>query len=327
MLYKKIKDILGDDLEKVGQIMRRSLGSDIGLLNSTNEAVLSHSGKQLRPILTILVARACSGGSSTSDTLKCAAAVELLHNATLLHDDVADNSSVRRGAPTVMSLLGPSAAVLLGDYWLIKCIDNILAVDREPMMVVRTVAKTLSDLAEGELLQLEKASSCDTDFSDYKRIIYSKTASLFEASAVCGAISVDASDVLTQAVKTYACNLGMAFQVKDDIFDYFGSDSLGKPVGVDLKEQKITMPLLGALDAATADEAARIRALVKTISEHPENAAEVVAFVKSNNGIQAATGVLNGFIAAAVSALAPIPDCIEKECLVELARFVGERNK
>ena len=310
MLYKKIKDIVGEDLEKVRQIMRRSLGSDIGLLNSTNQTVLSHSGKQLRPILTILVARACSGGASTGDTLKCAAAVELLHNATLLHDDVADNSSVRRGAPTVMSILGPSAAVLLGDYWLIKCIDNILAVDREPMEVVRAVAKTLSDLAEGELLQLQKASSCDTNLSDYKRIIYSKTASLFEASAICGAISVNASDVLAQAVKTYAYNLGMAFQVKDDIFDYLGSDSLGKPVGVDLKEQKITMPLLGALAAVSEEESARIRSLVKTIYEKPENAAEVVDFVKRNGGIQAANKVLNDFIAAAVSALAPVPDCI-----------------
>ncbi|MCR5004138.1 MAG: polyprenyl synthetase family protein [Bacteroidales bacterium] len=307
--------------------MRRSLGSDIKLLNSTNEIVLSHSGKQLRPIIALLFAKACSNGSLSEDTYKSAAAVELLHNATLLHDDVADDSAVRRGVPTVMSLLGPSAAVLLGDYWLVKCIDNILALDNEPMRVIRTVAKTLSDLAEGELLQLQKASSCDTDFNDYIRIIYNKTASLFEASAVCGALSVSAPDEMTEAAKSYAYNLGLAFQIKDDIFDYLGSDSLGKPVGIDIKEQKITMPLLGALDNVSAEKALEIRAMVKSVGDKPELVDEIRNFVKSNGGIEAAVKVLNDYIDKAVKSLAPIPDCREKDLLTSLARFVGDRNK
>src|SRR5574344_1609777 len=210
----QIKEFLGCDWTRTESLIRSSLRSDINLLNTTNDAILSHSGKQLRPILALLIARACSGGHTTSDTINFAAASELLHNATLLHDDVADSSSERRGAPTVMAILGGPASVLLGDYWLVKAMDNILASSAHGNDVIRIFSKTLSSLAEGEMLQLQKASSGDTEEEDYFRIIYSKTASLFESTCVSAAISVNAPEAWVEAVRNYAVSLGIGFQVK-----------------------------------------------------------------------------------------------------------------
>ena len=179
MTLDEIKDFLGQDWKDTDALIRSSLESDISLLNATNKAILDHSGKQLRPIVSLLVARACGGGRVNADSVRYAAAAELLHNATLLHDDVADSSCERRGAPTVMAILGGPASVLLGDFWLVKALENILASSANCNEVIRIFAGTLSSLAEGEMLQLQKASSGDTVEEDYYRIIYSKTASLF----------------------------------------------------------------------------------------------------------------------------------------------------
>lgn len=166
MTLDEIKEFLGNDWKETDGLIRSSLRSDIDLLNTTNEAILEHSGKQLRPIVSLLVARACGNGKANEDSVSCAAASELLHNATLLHDDVADSSSERRGAPTVMAILGGPASVLLGDYWLVKAMDNILASSAHGNEVIRIFSKTLSSLAEGEMLQLQKASSGDTEEED-----------------------------------------------------------------------------------------------------------------------------------------------------------------
>ena len=154
-----------------------------------------------------------------------------------------------------MAILSGPASVLVGDFWLVKAIRCILDAARNSERAIRLFAKTLSDLAEGELLQMQKASACDTTREDYIRIIYSKTASLFEAAVLSGAVSADAPEEWTAALAGYARNLGLAFQIKDDIFDYTGGEVLGKPVGIDLREQKITLPLLAALDDAADDEA------------------------------------------------------------------------
>ena len=178
-----VKEYLGAEWVAVQECIAASLASDIELLNQTNRSILSHSGKQLRPILALLSARACSAdGRASEATVRYAAAAELMHNATLLHDDVADDSDQRRGVPTIRSLMGPTVSVLLGDYWLVKAMDLILGDHEADSKVIRIFSKTLSDLAEGELLQLQKAQSGDTVEEDYLRIIYSKTASLFAAS-------------------------------------------------------------------------------------------------------------------------------------------------
>ena len=322
-----IRERLEPDWEKVSDSIRSVLGSDIELLNTTNMSILSHSGKQMRPMLALLIARACSGGMVTEASIRYAASSELLHNATLLHDDVADESEQRRGVPTIMSLMGPSVSVLLGDYWLVKAMELILGDADSDTRVIKIFSKTLSDLAEGEMLQLQKAQKGDTDQNDYLRIIYNKTASLFEAACVSAAVSVGASEQYEKAAKDYAVALGLAFQIKDDILDYDGSEAVGKPLGVDILEQKITMPLLGAMSNVSEEEESRIRGLVSDIVGHPEYRDEIVAFVKSNGGLEYAVRELEKYVDDAVKALAVLPDSYEKECLVALAYYTGKRNK
>lgn len=327
MTLDEIKDFLGQDWKDTDALIRSSLESDISLLNATNKAILDHSGKQLRPIVSLLVARACGGGRVNADSVRYAAAAELLHNATLLHDDVADSSFERRGAPTVMAILGGPASVLLGDFWLVKALENILASSANCNEVIRIFAGTLSSLAEGEMLQLQKASSGDTVEEDYYRIIYSKTASLFEAAFVSAAISVNAPADWIEAVRDYAVSLGIAFQIKDDIFDYSDGKKIGKPVGIDLEEQKITLPLLGALAAASPERAKQIRGMVLDILEHPEYKEEIVGFVKEGKGIEYAVSRLEDYVSKAVDALAVLPDSKEKDYLVKIAGFTAYRDK
>ena len=326
MDFSSIKDFLKEDLDKVNKLMATSLSTDIELLDKTNRAILSHNGKQVRPVLTLLVARACSGGFVTDDTIKYAAAVELLHNATLLHDDVADDSPVRRGAPTVMSILGGRASVLLGDYWLVKGMENILASRNSSDKVIRIFASTLTDLAEGELLQLQKAETGDTLEKDYYRIIYDKTASLFVASAAAGAISVSATEEKMSAARTYAKCLGVAFQIRDDIFDYEENVEIGKPVGLDLKEKKITLPLLGALAKAGEERGREIRRKLCRIDDHPEYGGEIIEFVKSEGGIEYARKRLYEYVDNARIALRLFGDMQEVEMLGEIAEFTADRK-
>lgn len=324
MDIKSVREYLGKDWKAVKEKIETSLMSDIALLNATNSSILSNSGKQLRPLLALLVARACSGHQISEATIRYAAAAELLHNATLLHDDVADNSDQRRGVPTIMSLMGPSVSVLVGDYWLVKAMEMILGSSEEDHMVTKIFSKTLSDLAEGEMLQLQKAQNGDTVQDDYLRIIYSKTASLFEAACVSAAISVNASEEYMTAARNYAVALGIAFQIKDDILDYSGTESVGKPLGVDIMEQKITMPLLGAIAHAPAQES-RIRDLVKGIVDHPEYRDEIVTFVKENSGIEYAVRQLDKYVEKAVEALSVLPLCRERALLEDLAYFTAKR--
>ncbi len=317
---------MGDDWTRVRECITLALNSDISLLNSTNDMILAHSGKQLRPLLSLMMARACSLSTSLPDaSIRYAAASELLHNATLLHDDVADDSEQRRGAPTIMSLMGPSVSVLLGDFWLVKAVELVLDASDGNMRVIRLFSKTLSDLAEGEMLQLQKAQNGDTDKEDYLKIIYNKTASLFEAACVSAAISVNAKEEYEKAAKDYAVSLGLAFQIKDDMLDYAGTDSVGKPLGVDILEQKITMPLLGAFENAGSEEEKRIRLLVKNIVDHPEYRDVIVEFVKNNKGLEYSKIQLNKHIDQAISALESLPDSAEKKILKELAYYTAER--
>ena len=327
MDINSVKEYLGESWISVSERIVSSLDSDIDLLNVTNRSILSHSGKQLRPILALLFARACSGGSVSEATIRYAAAAELLHNATLLHDDVADGSDKRRGVPTIMSLMGPSVSVLLGDYWLVKAMELILAGGDSDARVIKIFSKTLSDLAEGEMLQLQKAQSGDTNKEDYLRIIFSKTASLFEEACLSAAVSVSVSAEYENAAREYSVALGKAFQIKDDILDYDGTESVGKPLGVDILEQKITMPLLGAMEMAGAQKAAEVRALVKDIIGHPEYRDEIVGFVKENGGLDYAEAELDHYVGQAVKALDVLPDSFEKTCLIELAHFTARRKK
>ena len=325
----EIKAYLQPGLEQVNAFINMALRSDIPLLDSTNRSLREHPGKMMRPMLALLVAGAAGEATPPpEDTYRYAAATELLHNATLLHDDVVDGATERRGLPTVASILGGSTAVLIGDYWLEKCLQLVLGARREADRVLRLFAQTIGHLTEGELLQMQKASTADTTQADYLRIIYGKTASLFESAAMSAAISVAASEELIRAMGDYAYLLGLAFQIKDDIFDYEEEAAdIGKPVGIDLMEQKITQPLLCVLEKASSAEQQEIRSLVKNIPDHPENVDRVRAFVKENDGVALAKDVMDFYVEKAISCLESLPESKEKLYLARLARFVGQRDK
>jgi len=324
MDLKEIKEFLGEDWKRIEKIISESLKSDIELLDRTNEAILAHSGKMIRPMLAILVARACSGGKPSEASYLYAASSELLHNATLLHDDVADNSNQRRGNPTIMSLFGPTVSVLIGDFWLVKAMEGILSAS-DDSMVIRIFSRTLSDLAEGEMLQLEKAEKSDTEEPDYYKIVFNKTASLFRAAALSAAISVGSCKTVQDAVAQYAELLGIAFQIRDDIFDYSPVSTAGKPVGLDIIERKITLPLLGALSGTTEEKGMEIRRMVSGIEGHPEYRDVIVDFVRKGGGIKYAQERLSEYIDGAVKCLDVLPDSREKDYLRQLAYFVGQR--
>lgn len=316
MSKEAIIEYLGSDWTRTQEMIRSSLQTDVELLSDVNEEVLSHGGKMLRPMLTLLIARAC--GILTEDSIKYAVASEILHNATLMHDDVADESAERRGVPTVSSRLGPNAAVLVGDFWLARAVRVVLDTDHHEE-VVSYFSKTLADLAEGEMLQLQKASSGDTTEEEYYRIIYSKTASLFEASLLAGAVSSEACDEYKEIARNYAKSLGIAFQIKDDILDYVGDKKVGKPVGIDLREQKITLPLIGAMMNSPREK--EIRQKVTRIHSNPEYLEEISEYVRNGGGLEYAAKRLKEHVERAVAALSPLPDSRAKEFLIQLAEY------
>lgn len=320
----EVKEFLGEDWKRAEAKMDMELKSEISLLNSTNAYIQSHSGKQLRPLLCLLIARAISG-RVTEDTVCFAAAVELLHNATLLHDDVADASDERRGLPTVYSLLGPSVSVLVGDYWLVKAMSCVMESDLVSKSMT-LFSDALLHLSEGEMLQLEKAKSGDTDYKAYKEIIFDKTASLFEVVGYSAALSVGADEKTTEAMKTFTTNIGLAFQMRDDIFDYSSGLDVGKPLGVDILEKKITLPLLCAFKNAGPEEEARIRKMVVTIDDDLSRRDEIVRFVAENGGIEGAQLILDEHIEKALGSLTVLGESREKEMLVALANYIGNRK-
>lgn len=318
----EIIGFLGEDWRYVESLITETLSTDIRLLSGINNQILVHGGKKLRPMVTVLMGRACNGGAANDDCLRYAAASELLHNATLLHDDVADQSDTRRGEPTVRSVLGPNASVLVGDFWLASAVRTVMETKCRDK-IVHLLSKTLIDLSEGEMFQLEKSDTADTTEEDYLRVIYCKTASLFEAACVGAAQAVNAGESYTRAAEDYGRALGLAFQIQDDILDYDGDSRLGKPVGMDLLERKITLPLIGALRNCLEEQ--KIRRMVKDISTHPENVVKIQRFVVENGGVEYAAGVLDRFVSKACAALDVLPDSPEKKYLCQIALYNSHR--
>lgn len=321
---EELKAYIKADMGRVAALVEKSLGTDIPLLEKCNRHILEHKGKMVRPMITLLMADAI--GSINDNTINFAAAAELIHNASLLHDDVADNSDSRRGVPTISSILGPRPSVLLGDFWLVKGIARILDATENSSRVMNLFGKTLSELAEGEMLQLEMAKGGATTEKEYYRIIYDKTATLFETSALAGAISAGATPEQEAAAGEFASSLGIAFQIKDDILDYEGDETLGKPLGQDLLEKKITLPLLGAMKACPSQEQ-KIREMVKGIEPGSEAQKTISSFVVENGGIDYAEEAMNAYLAKGIKALDAFPKGKAKFYLSMLAAYVGNRNK
>ena len=318
-MTQAVTDYLGKDWIYFKEVFFKNLGAEIPLLNKINEYLFSTSGKCLRPMLCLLSAHACSGAASEPAIL-CAAAAEMIHTATLLHDDVADNDTVRRGKPNVMSLYSPAASVLVGDYWLASAIRTII--DDCDKRVFKSYGKCIEELAMGEMLQMQKSDSLEMSLEDYLSIIDCKTASLFRAAMVGGAFSVDAPQEYVDAVDSYAHHLGRAFQMEDDILDYSPHLDTGKAAGNDIAEQKITLPLLGALNRASKTECEEV---VSQIRKGDIN--EVLSFVENKGGMEYARDCFTNETALAIDALAPLPESRAKALLADLARNLLTRNR
>ena len=333
MDIKEVKIELGKDWSGYQEVLISALSNDNVYVSKINNYLIENAGKQLRPVLSLLAARAC--GDVNHLNYNCAAVAEMIHTATLLHDDVADDGDLRRGVPTVKAIFGQASSVLAGDYWLAKAL-GLLTVCNPRILGCFTTA--VQELAEGELIQMEKSESLDTTEEDYYRIISGKTASLFVAATKSAALAISAPDSFVEAISNYAYQLGLAFQIRDDIFDYTPGMDTGKIAGADIKERKITLPLLCAMRKAQSQEAEAVRKRIALIDNSvvkggniSEKEMEIIAtvneFVQKYNGIAESQAILEEHSRKAIESLSILPDSKAKERLVQLAKFVGTRSK
>lgn len=318
---KEVQQFLGKAWTDFQRCFAESLESDIPLLDKANQYLLGHGGKKLRPLFTLLIAKALRGDCNER-VVRCAAASELLHTATLMHDDVADNAPTRRGVPTMMTVYSPTTAVLLGDYWLSKAMD--LIIDHPDKRVLHVFSKCLADLASGEMLQLEKAEKADTTEDDYRRIIYCKTTSLFEACMVSAACSVEASEEEIERCRIYAWHIGQAFQMRDDMLDYSPELSIGKPTGQDILEKKITLPLFGLFEKAPRSVVREVRRRMK--NPDAELVSDVFAWVRQYDAMSYAREKLDAEIQQAVEVLAAFPASPSRDYLEKMAGMIAIRT-
>ncbi|MDR0295218.1 MAG: polyprenyl synthetase family protein [Prevotellaceae bacterium] len=316
------KNFLGNNWTAFENFYRSALRSDIAFLNTINDYLLQHSGKQLRPLLTLIAAKLC--GEITASAYVAAAAVEMVHTASLLHDDVVDNADWRHGMPTVKTLWKSQAAVLTGDYWLSRAFQ--LVVEHQEHRLLPTFTSCLLNLSEGELFQMSKAQILDTTQDDYYTIIGKKTASLMSAGMKAGAITGGGSklDILNMNIAGYA--LGLAFQIRDDIFDYTKNNFFDKPTGIDLREQKITLPLICALKNVENNKREEIIREVKKAAKNSRSAAKVTTFVRQQGGIETAQSIQQEHINEAIAIFLSYPESEICRLLINIARYLAKRD-
>jgi len=313
--------LVATDMREVDAVIRRRLTSDVALVNQIGEYIIGAGGKRMRPMLVIMFARAL--GFRGAEQHELAATVEFIHTATLLHDDVVDESSLRRGRQTANALFGNAASVLVGDFLYSRAFQMMVSVNR--MRVLEVLADATNVIAEGEVLQLMNMHDPDIAVSEYLRVIRFKTAKLFEASARLGAVLADASSDVEEACAAYGRSLGTAFQLVDDLLDYEGNTAeLGKNVGDDLREGKPTLPLLIAMERGTATE----RELIRHAIEHGEVArlAEIVEIVRHTGAIAATREAARREADQAATQLEHLPESEYREALLEFCARSVERS-
>ncbi len=296
--------------------------SRVMLLDQIMGYIVKRKGKQLRPMFVFLVAQ--MNGGVTEATYRGAALIELLHTATLVHDDVVDDSNYRRGFFSVNALWKNKIAVLVGDYLLSRGL--LLSIDHGDFNLLRLVSNAVREMSEGELLQMEKARRLDISEDVYYEVIRQKTASLIASCCAVGAESANASPEQVAQMRRFGELAGMAFQIKDDLFDY-GTAEVGKPLGIDIKEKKMTLPLIYALQQASWLEKQQIIFMIRNQSNKPKKVAEVIDFVKRKGGMEYATTRMNGFYQEAKDLLGLWPESQYRKSLEDLLAFTIARTK
>ncbi|MEJ5287016.1 MAG: Heptaprenyl diphosphate synthase (all-trans) [Candidatus Kapaibacterium sp.] len=311
------------ELEKFEEYFRSVLKTDIGLLDTVVRYLVSRKGKRIRPLLIFLSANLV--GEVNERTFIGATMVELLHTATLVHDDVVDEAQERRGILSINAKWNNKIAVLLGDFLLAKGL--LIAIENNEFEFLHVLSEAVKLMSEGELLQIQTSREFETDENRYFEIIYSKTASLISACCEIGCLSVTDDKEMRAKLKEFGKLIGLAFQIRDDIFDYIGKTSIiGKPVGNDIREKKITLPLIYALQKVSDKEAKAIVNIVKS-NKKRKDVKEVIDFVIENDGIGSAQATAIDFINKAKRILQEFPNNSARESLLRLADYIVEREK
>jgi len=317
-----IKKPIAADIDVFEEKFKASMQSSVPLLDRITHYIVKRKGKQIRPMFVFFAASICGGINES--THRGAALVELLHTASLVHDDVVDNSYQRRGFFSINALWKNKIAVLVGDYLLSKGL--LLSIDNNDFHLLRIVSDAVKQMSEGELMQIEKVRRMDIGEPVYYEVIRQKTASLIASCCACGAASAGASDEVVEKMRLFGEKIGIAFQIKDDMFD-FGTDDVGKPLGIDIKEKKVTLPLIYSLANATDSEKKRIINLVKNHNDDPAKIAQIVKFVNDTGGLQYAETQMKKYQDEAFEILNTFPDSDSHLGLEQLVRFTTERNK
>lgn len=312
---------INTDLSAVDKVIRQKLYSDVALVNQIAEYIISAGGKRIRPVLVLLMANAYGYRGGAHHQL--AAVIEFIHTATLLHDDVVDESSLRRGRKTANALFGNAASVLVGDFLYSRAFQMMVSVG--DIRVMQILADATNVIAEGEVLQLLNMHDPDISEERYTQVIRSKTAKLFEAAAQLGALIAGASEENIEAAAEYGRSLGTAFQLIDDVLDYSGhADDIGKNVGDDLREGKATLPLIFLMEHGTADQRALVRSCIENGDEQHFDA--VLAAVTTSGALDYTKKRAEDAAARATASLAVLPDSEFKESLLKLSAFAVHRN-
>lgn len=324
-IVEQIKQPIGEEMELFETKFRDSMSSKVALLNRITHYIVNRKGKQMRPMFVFLTAKMVSGGTVNDRTYRGAAVIELIHTATLVHDDVVDDSNRRRGFFSINALWKNKIAVLVGDYLLSKGL--LLSIDNNDFDLLKIISVAVREMSEGELLQIEKARRLDITEAVYYEIIRQKTATLIAACCSLGACAVNPEDKETiERLRKFGELIGMAFQIKDDLFDYT-DDAIGKPTGIDIKEQKMTLPLIYALNNCSSKEKSWVINSVKNHNKDKKRVREVIQFVKDKNGLSYAEQKMVQFQQEALNLIENFPQSPYKEALTLMVNYVIERKK
>lgn len=324
MNVAQIKKPIEKELDEFEIRFRESMRSKVALLDKITHYIVKRKGKQMRPMFVFLTSKVCGGETLKDNAYTAASLIELLHTATLVHDDVVDDSNERRGFFSLNAIWKNKIAVLVGDYLLSKGL--LLSVDKKEFRLLEIVSNAVREMSEGELLQIEKARNLDITEEIYYEIIRQKTASLIAACCACGAASAGSDENTIEKMRLFGEKIGLAFQVKDDIFDFGLGDEIGKPTGIDIKERKMTLPLIYALNKTDKATKRKMIYIIKNQNEDPNKVKEVIDFVIGSGGIQYATEVMRKLSDEALFILNDFPESDSKNSLIGLVEYTINRK-
>ncbi len=319
---EQIKTPIADEMKLFEKRFYESMKSKVPLLDRITQFIVRRKGKQMRPMFVFLTAKL--SGKITDKTYRAASLIELIHTATLVHDDVVDESYMRRGFFSINALWKNKIAVLVGDYLLSKSV--LLATDNQDIDLLSIISKVIREMAEGELLQLEKSRKLDITEEVYFEIIRQKTAVLISACCEAGARSTYASDEVAEKLRLFGEYTGISFQIKDDLFDYTSTNLIGKPVGIDIQERKMTLPLIYVLNNADAKDKKWLINSIKNHNRNKKRVAEIIEFVKNNGGLEYAVQIMNKYKQKALDILLSFPKDENRDSLELMLTYVIERK-